>query len=139
MDTRTEQVLKLIKSQHKIRAYAIFLCYAMIIGGVFVYTFYAFDKSHAIKIIKDKADNLKNYQTEKIMINPRIKFQHEDGTVYDVRAKKAFHKNESDVTLFDVFAEGEIGKITSGELEVSEEGEHLVFTKNPVLILNQTK
>jgi hypothetical protein len=139
MDIRTEQVLKLIKAQHRIRSYSVFLCYTFIIGGLFVYVFYAFSQSRAIKIVKDKADNLKEYQTEKIMTNPRIKLQNDDGNIYDIRAKKAFHHNQDDVTLYDVFAEGAIGKITSGELDVSEEGDHLVFTKNPILILNQTE
>jgi hypothetical protein len=139
MDLRTEQVLKLIQSQHKIRSYAMALCYAMIAGGVLIYIFYAFSQSRSIKLIHDKAQNMKEYQTEKIMTNPRIKLQHEDGNIYDIHAKKAFHRNQDDMTLFDVFAQGEIGKITAGELEISEEGDHLVFTKNPVLILNQTK
>ena len=139
MDLRTEQVLKLIKSQHRIRNYSTALCYTLIVGGIFVYVFYALNQSRSIKLVKDKVENIKQYQTEKIMTNPRIKLQHEDGNIYDVRAKKAFHHNQDDVTLFDVFAEGEIGRITSGELEISEQGDHLVFTKNPVLILNQTK
>jgi hypothetical protein len=41
--------------------------------------------------------------------------------------------------MYDVFAEGKIGKITAGELEITESGDHMVFTKNPVLILNQTE
>ena len=117
----------------------VFLCYTLIIGGVFVYVFYAFGQSRTIKLVKDKAEHLSEYKTEKIMTNPRMKLQHDDGNVYDIRAKKAFHRNEDDVTLYDVFAEGEIGKITAGELEISEQADHLVFTKNPVLILNQTK
>lgn len=139
MDLRTEQVLKLIQSQHKTRIYLVVLCYALIIGGVFIYIFYAFSQSKTIKLVTEKVENIKEYQTEKIMTNPRIKLQHEDGNIYDIRAKKAFHRNEDDVTLYDVFAEGEIGKITAGELEISEQADHLVFTKNPVLILNQTK
>lgn len=139
MDLRTEQVLKLIQSQNKIRSYLVFICYSLIIGGVFVYVFYAFSQSRTIKLVKDKAEHLSEYKTEKIMTNPRMKLQHDDGNIYDIRAKKAFHRNEDDVTLYDVFAEGDIGKITAGELEISEEADHLVFTKNPVLILNKTK
>ncbi len=139
MDIRTEQVLKLIRSQHKTRNLLTILCYTLIVGGLLVYIFYAFNQSRAIKLVKKHTDNLKEYQTEKIMTNPRIKVKHDDGNIYDIRAKKAFHENEEEVKLYDVFAEGEIGKITSGELDISEEGDHLVFTKNPILILNQTE
>lgn len=139
MDLRTEQVLKLIKSQHRIRSYTIALCYMMIAGGVLIYIFYAFSQSRSIKLVQNKAQNINEYQAEKIMTNPKIKLQHDDGNIYDIRAKKAFHRNQDDMTLFDVFAQGEIGRITAGNLDISEEGDHLVFTKNPVLILNQTK
>lgn len=73
------------------------------------------------------------------MTNPRIKFQHEDGQIYNIKAKKAQHVDDHQVFLYDVFAEGDIGSIASGKLEVSEEGDHLIFTENPVLILNRTK
>ena len=139
MDSATAQVLKLIQSQHKIKKFLTISCYALIIGGVFVYVFYGFRKSNAIKLVKDRAESLKDYKTEKIMTNPRIKIQHEDGNIYDIRAKKALHENEQEVIMYDVFAEGKIGKITAGELEITESGDHMVFTKNPVLILNQTE
>jgi hypothetical protein len=137
MDIRTEEVLKLIKSQTKIRHLLTTLCYLMIVGGILVYVYYAVNKTDTIKLVKDKADNISEYKTEKIMTNPRIKLQHNDGSIYDIKAKKAFHQTESEVILYDVFAEGNLGKITAGELEVSESGDHLIFTKNPVLILNR--
>ena len=71
-------------------------------------------------------------------MNPRIKFQYSDNQIYNIRAKKAFHKDESEVILYDVFAKGDLGNITSGQLKIDEAGDHLVFTKNPVLILKQT-
>jgi hypothetical protein len=139
MDSVTAQVLKLIDSQHKIKKFLTISCYLLIVGGVFVYVFYGFRKSNAIKLVKDRAESLKEYKTEKIMTNPRIKIQHEDGNIYDIRAKKALHENEQEMIMYDVFAEGKIGNITAGELEITESGDHMVFTKNPVLILNQTE
>ncbi len=139
MDSVTAQVLKLIDSQHKIKKFLTISCYLLIFGGVFVYVFYGFRKSNAIKLVKDRAESLKEYKTEKIMTNPRIKIQHEDGNIYDIRAKKALHENEQEMIMYDVFAEGKIGNITAGELEITESGDHMVFTKNPVLILNQTE
>lgn len=138
MDREIAGVLKLIHFQHKIKKFLTILCYALIVGGVFIYVFYALHQSRAIKLIKDHADNLKQYKTEKIMTNPRIKIQHEDGNIYEIRAKKALHENEQEVIMYDVFAEGKIGKITAGELKITESGDHMVFTQNPVLILNQT-
>jgi hypothetical protein len=37
--------------------------------------------------------------------------------------------------LQDVFAEGNIGKISAGQLKISEDGNKLIFSVNPVLIL----
>ncbi|MBM3579364.1 MAG: hypothetical protein FJX34_01160 [Alphaproteobacteria bacterium] len=137
MDSSIEQILKIIHLQNLTRKLLTALCYVLILGGIMVYVFYTFSQGRAIKLVTKHAENIKKYQTEKIMTNPRIKLQHADGKVYDIRAKKAFHKNENDVILYDVFAEGEIGKITAGELDISEEGDHLIFSKNPVLILNK--
>ena len=139
MDKKTEQILKLIHSQNRIKHFLTILCYLLIVGGILIYLFYAFSQGSAIKIVKKHSENLKNYKTEKIMTNPRIKVQHDNNNTYSIHAKKAFHENEEEVLLFDVFAEGDIGKITSGELQISEEGDLMTFTKNPDLIHNQTE
>jgi hypothetical protein len=108
------------------------------VGGVFIYVFYALNQGNAIKIARDYKKNPEEYKTEKIMTNPRINFQYNDDQVYYIKAKKAFHKDDQEAVLYDVFATGEIGNITAGELKIDEEGNHLVFSKNPVLILNKT-
>ncbi len=110
----------------------------MIIGGIFVYIFYAFNRSHTIKLVNQFNKDPKAYEAEKIMTNPRIKFQYNETQVYHIKAKKAFHKNEQEAVMQDVFATGDIGNITAGKLEIDEDGNHLVFTQNPVLILNKT-
>lgn len=140
MDERTLQVLKLIQSHSKIKKYLSLLCYFAIVGGVFVYVFYAISKNNSnIKLVKQYSQNPSHYKVEKIMTNPRMDFQHEDGQVYHINAKKAHHLDKEQVTMFDVFATGEIGNIAAGKLEISESGDHLVFTENPVLILNRTE
>ena len=139
MDLKTEEILKLFYSHLRIKNFLTILCYCLIVGGVFVYVFYAFNQSRTIKLVKDLEKKSKSYEIEKIMTNPRIKFEHGDSQVYHIQAKKAFHKNNQEAVLYDVFATGEIGNITAGELEINEEGDHLTFTKNPVLILNKTK
>lgn len=139
MDFKTEQVLKLIHSHSRIKNFITILCYLLIVGGIFIYVFYALNRSNKIKLVSDYKEHPEKYKTEKIMTNPRIKFQHTDDQIYNIRAKKAFHKDEQEVILYDVFAVGKIGNITAGELKINDEGNHLVFTKNPVLILNKTE
>lgn len=138
MDSKTKQVLDLVNSHSRIKKVLTVLCYGLIIGGIFVYGFHAFKQNKTIKLVTDYKKNPQEYKTEKVMTNPRIRFQYSNNQVYNIRAKKAFHKDESKVILYDVFAEGDIGNITAGELTITEEGNHLVFTRNPVLILKNT-
>jgi hypothetical protein len=138
MDLKTREVLALIKSHSRIKKFLTIFCYFLIIGGVFIYAFYALNQSRVIKLVSEYKANPNDYKTEKIMTNPRIKFQYNDNQIYNIRAKKAFHKDANEAVLQDVFAEGEIGKITAGELKIDEDGDHLVFTRNPILILNKT-
>jgi hypothetical protein len=139
MDIQTKLILQRFKSHSKIKNLLTKTCYALIVGGIFIYIFYGLNGGNNIKVVTDYKDNPKKYRVEKIMTNPRLKLQYSEGQLYDIQAKKAFHKDENEVFLYDVFAEGKIGKITAGELEINDSGDHLVFTKNPVLILNQTK
>lgn len=139
MDERTQQVLRLIRSHSKIRNYLTVLCYFAIVGGLFVYVFHAISKNtNSIKLVKQYNQDPERYKIEKIMTNPRMEFQYDDGQVYHIKAQKAHHVNEEQVILYSVFATGDIGNITAGKLEVNEEGDHLIFTENPVLILNRT-
>jgi hypothetical protein len=135
---RTEEILKLFNSHLRIKNFLTILCYFSIIGGLFIYVFYAFNQNKNVKLVNKFKDNKQEYKTEKIMTNPRIKFQYSDDQIYNIKAKKAFHKDEQEVILYDVFATGDIGNITAGELKIDEEGNHLVFTKNPILILKKT-
>jgi hypothetical protein len=138
MDSKTENSLKAFRSHIRIKKFLTILCYLLIFGGVFVYVFYAINKTGAIKLVREIKKKNDSYEIEKIMTNPRIKFEQGDDKIYHIRAKKAFHKNNQEATLYDVFATGEVGNITAGELKINEEGDHLTFSKNPILILNQT-
>lgn len=138
MDLHTQQILKLIKSHYRIKNLLSILSYTLIIGGILVYIFYGFSRNNInIKLVNDYKKNPDKYTTEKTMINPRIKFQYNENEVYDIKAKKAYHENNEEVKLYDVFATGKMGNITAGELKIDEQGNHLVFTKHPVLILNK--
>ncbi len=132
-------VLSRINLHLKIKKYLIASSYFFIIFGVLIFIFYAISNSNnKFKLVADYKNNPEKFKTEKIMVNPRIKFQYNDQQVYEIVAKRAMHKDEQEVTLYDVHATGAIGNITSGELKIDESGDHLVFTKNPVLILNNT-
>ncbi len=138
MDLRTTTALKRINLHGQVKKYLTILCYICIVAGIFIYVFYGLNKKNqSYKLVSDYQKNPEKFQVEKIMINPRIKFQYNDNQVYEIKAKRAVHKDEQEVTLFDVYANGAMGNITAGELKINEEGDHLVFTQNPVLILNK--
>ncbi len=85
MDLRTSQTIKLINKHLQIRKYLTKFCYLFIIGGIFTYIFYAIIKtSEKYKLVSDLANNASHYKTEKIMINPRINFQHTDNKIYEI-------------------------------------------------------
>lgn len=140
MDLRTALALKRINLHIKVKKYLTILCYFLIVAGILVYIFYAVNKStQQYKLVTDYQKNPEKFQIEKIMINPRIKFQYTEDDIYSIKAKRAIHKDEQEVTLYDVYAIGKMGNIAAGQLVINDEGNHLVFTQNPVLILNKTE
>jgi len=139
MDQNTRKILDRFNSHLKIKKYLTLFCYISITFGVLIYGFYATQRGRTVKIITDYKKNKQNYQTEKIMTNPSINYQYNDEQIYHIKAKKAFHKNNSEAKFYDVFAKGELGEITAGELNIDEEGNRLIFTEQPVLILNKTQ
>lgn len=138
MDHNTKKILERFKSHLIIKKYLTLFCYISIISGIFIYAFYATKQGKAVKIVTDYKKNKQNYQTEKIMTNPKINYRYNDDQIYRIKAKKAFHKNNSEAKFYDVFAIGELGEITAGELDIDEDGNRLIFTNEPVLILNKT-
>ena len=71
------------------------------------------------------------------MTHPTINYQYNENEIYHIEAKKAFHKNNSEARFYEVSAKGDLGEIVSKELEIDEEGNRLIFSDNPVLILKQ--
>lgn len=137
MDDRTKRILASIHLNTQIKKYLISFCYFAIIGGISFYAFQAFIyKNNNIKLVNEFRENKEKYEVEKIMLNPRIDFKHDNNDIYKIKAKKAFHKNEEEVFLFDVTARGRIGNITSGQLKIYENGQRLEFSQNPVLTIN---
>jgi hypothetical protein len=139
MDEQTLKVLRIIESHLKIKNYLTVFCYFLIVGGLLFYVFHAINKtSTSIKIISNYKSDPKKYKTSKSMINPRIDFEYNDSEIYHIEAEKAFHESEKEVTMYKVQANGNIGSITADNLQISEEGNHLVFSGNPILVLNST-
>lgn len=139
MDQNTKKILERFQFHSKVKKYLTIFCYFSIISGVLIYGFYAAKKGKSIKIVTDYKKNKKNFEIEKTMLNPRMKYQYKENDIYDIKAKKAFHKNNSQAKFFKVNATGKIGNIKAGELNINEEGNRLIFSDNPVLILNKTK
>ncbi|GDX36671.1 hypothetical protein LBMAG18_11820 [Alphaproteobacteria bacterium] len=136
MDKKTLEVLNKIKLYGKIKNYLTAISYLVIIVGVMIYIFHSLEQKNNLKIVSDIENKKNNVQAEKIMINPRIILQYNQSEIYNIKATKAFHKSANEIILNEVFAEGDIGKISAGELKISEDGNQMIFTKNPVLILN---
>ena len=130
------QIINNIKRYLKFRKILIFLCSLTLICGTLSFLFYGFDVTNNVKFIskKDQVDNVK-----KIMLNPRIKFEHRDGQIFDIEAKKAIHKDKNYVELVDVKATGRQANIKAGSLMIANDGNDLYFSGNPILIIKETK
>mgnify|MGYP000943684103 CR=1 FL=1 len=134
---KTEATLANISRQLKIKKIIKSTCYIAIFIAIASYASFGLQKSQAIKLVNDYKKNKKNFVTEKTMINPSIKIKYNDNEIYNIKAKKAFHQDDSEAILENVEAQGNIGKITAGRLKISQEGDRLIFSENPILILNK--
>ncbi len=131
------KIINTIKNRIKIRKFLVFICLAALIFSLLTFLFYGFDTTNnAIKFIskKNQIDDV-----EKIMLNPKIKFEHNDGQFFEIEAKKAIQKNKNDVELYDVEASGDEGSISSKNLLITNNGNDLHFSGNPTLIIKETK
>lgn len=139
MDDKTKAILKTIKSHSRIKQYLTVLCYILIVGGILFYIIDAINKTnHTIKLVNDYKNKPKEFKATKTMINPSIDYQYNENEVYHIQAAKAYHESDQEVIMYDISAKGKIGNIEAGKLEIKEKGERLIFTDNPVLILNET-
>ena len=130
-------ILNSFKNHFRVQKILSFFCYFLIILSLSFYFSNFFKKKQTVRIVSQLNDKQKTFNVEKIMINPKITIKHDDGKIYNINAKKASHSNDNQVIVYEVFADSEIGKISAGELKIEDEGNHLIFSKNPVLILNK--
>jgi hypothetical protein len=137
MDETLNTIIRNIKKRIRLRKIFILICALTLILGILSFLFYGFDNTtEAIKFISKK-DQISD--VEKVMSNPRIKFEHSNNQLFDISARKAVHKNKGDVELYDVKASGTRGNISAGILLITNNGNDLYFSNNPVLIIKEVK
>lgn len=136
-ESEIQRTLNSFKNYFRLQKILSFFCYFLIFILLSFYFSNFFKKKQTIRIVSQINNKQNNLDGEKVMTNPRITIKHDDGKIYNVKAKKAFHLNDEEIALQEVFADSEIGMISAGELEIKDQGNHLIFTKNPVLILNR--
>lgn len=137
MNDKTSNTLKRIRKQTIIQRILKTTCYIAIISAIMIYASIGITKTQTIKLVNKFKDDKEDFVTEKIMTNPEIKVKYGNNDIYDIKAKEAFHKDESEAILKDVVAISSLGKIESGKLKIEEEGDRLIFTDKPILILNK--
>ncbi|MAZ80457.1 MAG: hypothetical protein CMP18_01565 [Rickettsiales bacterium] len=137
MDYCENKILKKFKKQHNLKIILLSSCYIIIAVILVFFITIAFKKSSNIKIIKSLRNNKENFTTEKIMINPSMKIKYNNNVIYNINAKKAFHKNDDEIILENIIAKSKIGTITANKLEVKENGNRLIFSDEPILIIKK--
>jgi hypothetical protein len=130
------EIVNNYKKHSKIKKFLTFVCYLIIFFAVISYLSNIFLKKNNIKIVNKLKKN-ENINVEKIMEKPRLTIKTDNGNLYKISAQKAYHINEDEVTMENVFATSHSGNISAGELKISERGDRLIFSKNPILIFKQ--
>lgn len=134
-DLHNLHIIESIRKRLKLRKVLTIVCIGTLVLGFSSFLFYGFEtNSTIIKFISSKEDLVK---VEKVMMNPKIKYEHEDGEIFDIVAKKVVHKNKTDVELSDVKANGAKGNIEAGNLLITNNGNDLHFSGNPVLTIRE--
>ena len=138
MDKEIGRLIKKIKTHRKITKFLSYMCFLGIALGLSSFLFFALYVSNgAIKFIAKYKDD-KDLRIEKVMINPRIKFEHVKNDYYKVSAKQAIHKNDDQILLIGVEADGSSANIKAGKLVISKSGDELTVSDNPVLVIKKT-
>ncbi len=136
MDSKTSRILKRLKIHELLRIVLTNFSYALLILTIGVFAFYIFNNPQKrYKIVNDYKEGKKNIKAEKIMTNPIINFKYDDNQVFKIKARRASHKDKTSVTMLDVNAVGDIGSIIAGKAVMTQNGDRLIFTKNPVLVI----
>lgn len=133
--TKEQQIILSVKNSKKLQQILTIFCYLFIFFALIFYASNFFKEKKTIRIVNQIKSEREKFLAEKIMINPNIKIKNDDGKIYKITAKNAKNYNNEQVIMTEVFAESNDLKISSGELKILENGNHLIFSKNPILIL----
>ncbi|MDA7705484.1 hypothetical protein N8772_03305 [Rickettsiales bacterium] len=107
-------------------------CITFLILSSSVFLFYIFDSNNSVvNIIKYK--NIDKKSSNKLMSNPKIRFEYENGNFYDIKGKSAKYYENGNVIVNDVIANSDSGNIISEELNITNNGNIIIFTGKPEL------
>jgi len=134
-NSKEEQFILNVKNSKKFQKILIIFCYLFIFFALIFYLSNFFSDKKTIRIVNQIKSERDKFLAEKIMINPNIKIKNDDGKIYKITAKNAKNYNNEQVVMNEVLAESNDLKISAGELKILENGNHLIFSKNPILIL----
>ena len=124
-----------IKNYQKIRTFLVFFCYIFIVFALLFYVAQFSLNNNKIHIVRKSNQN--SIFAKKTMLNPSLKFAYDANKIMSIKAQEAFYKKDAETILKEVSAEAEIGNITAGTLTIQDSGDYLVFSNNPILIINQ--
>jgi len=133
--SKEQKLILSIKNSKKYQKILIIFCYLFIFFALIFFFSNFFKEKKTIRIINQIKSERQKFLAEKIMINPNIKIKNDDGKIYKITAKNAKNYNNEQVVMNEVFAESNDLKISAGELKILDNGNHLIFSKNPILIL----
>ncbi len=133
--SKEQQIILNVKNSKKLQKVLTIFCYSFIFFALIFYASNFFKEKKTIRIVNQIKSGREKFLAEKIMINPNIKIKNDDGKIYKITAKNAKNYNNEQVIMTEVFAESNDLKISAGELKILENGNHLIFSKNPILIL----
>lgn len=133
-NSKEEQFILNAKNSKKFQKILIIFCYLFIFFALIFYLSNFFSDKKTIRIVNQIKSERDKFLAEKIMINPNIKIKNDDGKIYKITAKNAKNYNNEQVIMNEVFAESDDLKISAGELKILDNGNHLIFSKNPILI-----
>jgi hypothetical protein len=77
--------------------------------------------------------NFKKKSNSKIMSNPQIHFEYGDGNFYKITGESAKYHNNGDIIVKKVTANGNNGNIKAQQLDVTNNGNIIIFTGKPKL------
>lgn len=129
-------ILNSIKKQIFIKKIFVITCYAVIVVSIASYSGVFFKNKNSFEYIKNRYQKQKdNLEFKKIIKKPKIRFEREDD-VYYIEADDAVYSNDYDAVLNNVTAYGSVGTLTSKKVTIRDNGNKIIFTGKPELILN---